>query len=80
MDKILEELHELVKRDILVEVEHVKAHRTKKEKENMKNFERFATEGNEKADEGFMAEARGGVCCFAVCGKFPLFSGGMERL
>ena len=63
-----EELHELVKRGILVEVENVKAHRTKKEKEEMMQFERFVTEGNEKADElakagammddGFMAEAR----------------------
>ena len=51
-----------------MEVEHVKVHRTKKEKENMSLFEKFVTEGNEKADElakagamleeGFMAEAR----------------------
>ena len=51
-----------------MEVEHVKAHRTKKEKEHMTHFEKFVTEGNEKAfdlakegavlDEGFMAEAR----------------------
>ena len=49
-------------------MEHVKAHRTNKEKENMTQFEMFVTEGNEKADglakagamldEGFMAEAR----------------------
>ena len=48
-----------------VEVEHVKAHRTKKDKKEMSHFERFV---NEKADElakagamldaGFMAEAR----------------------
>ena len=66
--KILEESHELVKRGILVEVAHVRAHRTKKEKEKMTKFERFVTEGNEKADEmakagammdeSFMAEAR----------------------
>ena len=31
--KSWEELHSLVERSILVEVEHVKAHRTKKEKE-----------------------------------------------
>ena len=49
--KIWEELHELAKRGILVEVQHVKAHRTKKEKEKMTQFERFVTEGNEKADE-----------------------------
>ena len=56
------------KRGILVEVAHVKAHLTKKEKEKMTQVERFVTEGNEKADElakagammdeGFMAEAR----------------------
>ena len=60
----MEELHNLAARDI---VEHVKAHRTKKEKKEMSHFERFVTEGNEKADElakagamldeGFMAEA-----------------------
>ena len=67
LKKKWEELHELVKRGILVEVEHVKAHRTKKERENMTQLERFVTEGNEKADElakaggmldeGFLAEA-----------------------
>ena len=51
-----------------MEVEHVKAHRTKKEKEKMTHLERFVTEGNEKADElakagamldeGLMAEAK----------------------
>ena len=52
----------------MVEVEHVKAHRTKKEKKEMSHFEKFVTEGNEKADalakagamlhKGFMTEAR----------------------
>ena len=46
-----EELHELVQRGILVEVAHVKAHLTKKEKEKMMQFERFVTEGIQKADE-----------------------------
>ena len=65
--KIWGELHELVKRSILVEVEHVKAHRSKEEK-YMPHFEKFVAEGNEKADDlakegalldkGFMAEAR----------------------
>ena len=32
-------------------MEHVKAHRTKKDKKAMSHFEKFATEGNEKADE-----------------------------
>ena len=51
-----------------MEVERVKAHRTKKEKGKMTKIVRFVTEGNEKADElakagamldeGFMAEAR----------------------
>ena len=63
-----EELHELVKRGILMEVARVKAHRTKKEKDKMTQLERFVTEGNEKADElakagamldeGFVAEVR----------------------
>ena len=66
--KIWEELHRLAARDIVVEVEHVKAHRTKKEKTEMSHFEKFVTEGNEKADglakggaalnEGVMAESR----------------------
>ena len=51
-----------------MEVEHVKAHRTKREREHTTQFEMFVTEGNDKAndlakagamlDEGFMAEAR----------------------
>ena len=35
----------------VVEVEHVRAHRTKKEKNEMSHFENFVTEGNENADE-----------------------------
>ena len=45
--KIWEELHRLAERDIVVEVEHVKAHRTKKEKKEMSHFGKFVTEGNE---------------------------------
>ena len=51
-----------------MEVEHVKAHCTEKDKKDMLQFETFVTEGNEKADElakagalldeGFMAETR----------------------
>ena len=51
-----------------MEVEHFKAHLTKKDKKEMSHFEKFVTEGNEKAgelakagamlDEGFVAEAR----------------------
>ena len=69
MVKKWEELHDLfTKKGILVEVAHVKVHCTKKEKEQMTQFERFVTKGNEKADElaragamldeGFMAEVR----------------------
>ena len=60
--------HDLTERGILVDVERVKAHRTKKEKEKMTQLERFVTESNEKTheltksgaklDKGFMAEAR----------------------
>ena len=32
--------------ELLVEVEHVKAHRTRKEKDKMLQFEKFVTEGN----------------------------------
>ena len=44
---ISEELHR-VHQGLLVEVEHVKAHRSKKEKQQMSLFEKFVTEGNEK--------------------------------
>ena len=50
-------LHVLVERSILVEVEHVKAHHTKKEKNNMSQFQKFVTEGNEKADDSTRAKA-----------------------
>ena len=61
--QIREEVHGLAERGILVEVDCVKAHRTKKENNNISPFERFVTEGNENKagamlDEGFMAEAR----------------------
>ena len=46
-----EELHLLVSKEILVDVEHVKAHRTKKDKKEVSHFEKFVTECNEKADE-----------------------------
>ena len=37
---------------ILLEIEHVKAHRSKKEKQDMSLFfDSFCTEGNERADE-----------------------------
>ena len=66
--KIWEELHLLMSNQILVDVEHVKAHRTEKDKKEMLQLEKFVTEDDEKGDElakagamldqGFMAEAR----------------------
>ena len=49
--KIWEELHLLTSTEILVEVEHVKAHRTEKSKKEMSHFVKFVAGGNEKADE-----------------------------
>ena len=46
-----EELNKLRSKEILVEVEHVKAHRIEKERQHMSLIEDFITEGNEKADE-----------------------------
>ena len=73
-----------------MEVEHVKAHRTKKEKKDMSHFEKFITGGNEKADppategalldNGFMAEARAKTISLAACGQLPLLSKRMEGL
>ena len=59
----------------------MKAHRTKKEKEKMTKFERFVTEGNEKADE--LAKSRSGregVRSFAICSQLSLPSRIMEGL
>ena len=66
--KMWEKLHLLTPKEILVKVEHVKAHRTKKDEQDMSHFERFVTDGNEEADElakkgalldqGFVAETR----------------------
>ena len=67
--EILEKLQVLMtKRNFMVEADHVKAHRTKKDKKDKSQCEEFATDGNEKADElakagaiwdeGFMAEMR----------------------
>ena len=94
--KIVKKYMILVRRSIPVEVAHVKAHRTKKEKEKMTKIERFVTEGNEEADElakagaildeGFTAEVmkqereRGGVRSFAICSQLSLPSRTMEGL
>ena len=68
MIKIWAEMHHFFSREIVVEVEHVEAHRTNKDKKETSNFEKFVAGSNEKADEfakagamldeGFMAEAR----------------------
>ena len=49
--KIWEGLQLSTSKEILMEVEHVKAHRTEKDEKEMSHFEKFVTEGNEKADE-----------------------------
>ena len=54
--KICEELHVLRSQENWVEVERVKAHRTKKDEEETSQFEKFVTDGNEKADELAKAE------------------------
>ena len=46
-----EEAHRVHREGILLEVEHVKAHRSKKEKQEMLFFDRFVAEGNERVDE-----------------------------
>ena len=51
VDLVWEELHRVHQEHKLVEVEHVKAHRTEKERQRVSLLEKFITEGNEKADE-----------------------------
>ena len=46
-----EEVRRIHQEGILLEVEHVKAQRSKEEVQEMKLFEGFVTEGNERADE-----------------------------
>ena len=76
--KIAEEFHGLVERGILVVVEHVKAHRTKKEKKNMLQFEKFLTEGNEMADDLAKAGTMLDEGCMAE-GQHPFLGRTMER-
>ena len=68
MDQDLGRVAPFVSKEIAAEVKRVKPHRTKKDKKEVSQFEKFVTQGNEKAgklakagamlDEGFMAEAR----------------------
>ena len=48
---VQEELHRVHQEGILVEVEHIKAHRSEKEKQRISLFEKFITESNEKSDD-----------------------------
>ena len=49
---IWEELRGIIKKEhTSLEVKHVKAHRSRKEKHELTLFERFLTEANERADE-----------------------------
>ena len=43
--RMLEEVHFLPCKDMLIVAEHVKAHRTEKERQRMSLFEKFITEG-----------------------------------
>ena len=65
--------NKLRSKEVLIEVEHVRAHRTEKERQRMSLLEKFITEGNDKADELAKKEA------IAVCSQFSLLGGGMER-
>ena len=46
-----EDFHRVHQEGVWVEVEHVKAHRSNKEMQEMSLFQKFITEGHEKADE-----------------------------
>ena len=46
-----EEVRRILQEGSRLEVEHVKVHRSKKEKQNMTSFERVVTDGKERADE-----------------------------
>ena len=83
---ILEEVHTLHKECTLLEAEHVKAHRSKKETQEMTIFDRIVAEGSEREE---MAQLRAstvqqrteeGVRGSAVCSLISLFRGGVARL
>ena len=54
---IWEEVHRIRQEVLLLEVEHVKAHRSKNEVQEVTLFEHFVTDGNEGADEMAKVEA-----------------------
>ena len=82
----LEELQLSASKEMLVEVEHAKAHRTEKDKKEMTQFETIVTDGNERAgelaksgamlDERLMAEARAKTMqrCAQPCSTQPGFT------
>ena len=47
--QFVEELKNCRSKEISIEFEHVKAYRTEKDRQQMSLFEKFTTEGNEKA-------------------------------
>ena len=49
--KIWEEVQLLTSKEIQVEVQHAKEHRTEKDKKDTTQFEKFAADGDEKAEE-----------------------------
>ena len=54
----------------LVEVEHVKAHRSKKEMQQMSLFEKFITKGNEKAEEPAKKRSDAGWRRYGACESY----------
>ena len=82
-------------KQMLVEVEHVQAHRTKKDKKvagggEMSHFKKSVTDGKENADElakagamldeGFMAETRAKTVSLQYAACFSLSGREIERL
>ena len=51
VDQIWEEMQLVSLKEILVEVEHVKGAQLREGQNEMTHFEKFVTDGNEKADE-----------------------------
>ena len=85
--KIWEELRRLAAGDFVVEVEHVKAHRTREEKKELSQFWKFVAEGKRMSwqkqamlCEGFTAEARAKTVqqvrkrCTQPCSMQPVFT------
>ena len=90
VDQNLGRVASSMSKQMLVEVEHVQAHPTKKDKKEMSHFKKSVTDGKENADElakagamldeGFMVETRAKTVQLAVCGLFSLSGREIERL